>query len=173
MVDNKVRTYVSILSGGTGGSITPEKLIPGKKKNMKSLAMSPPRKDPIPNKDIKILGTEKDQSLPPQLTKYCPGYKSLINKAEDGRNDYTDTSRTDKEDSVNNPKAINNKNIDDEYKYYNSQDHNSNESVNNKNKEEEALMERFMSMHFPLKVVNYVIGTITSCGKNDRIGKIK
>ena len=34
---------------GTGSSVTPEKIIPRKKKNMKSLAMSPPRKDPIPN----------------------------------------------------------------------------------------------------------------------------
>ena len=74
---------------------------------MKSLAMSPPGKDPITNQDINILGTKQDQSLPPQLAKYCPGYKSLINKAKDGRNDYTDTSRTYKEDSVKNMKSIN------------------------------------------------------------------
>ena len=41
--------------------------------------MSPPRKYLIPNQDINILRTEKYQSLPPQLAKYCPGYKSLIN----------------------------------------------------------------------------------------------
>ena len=42
---------------------------------MKSLAISPPRKYPIPDTDINILGTEKYQSLPPQLAKYHPGYK--------------------------------------------------------------------------------------------------
>ena len=67
---------------------------------MKSIAMQPPRKDLIPNKDIRILGTEKDESLLPQLTKYCSGYKSSINKAEDDHNNSIDTSRTDKYDSV-------------------------------------------------------------------------
>ena len=81
---------------------------------MKSLAMSSSIKDLIPNQDIKILGTEKYQSLPPKLDKYYPGYKWLINEIKDGRNDYTDTSRTDKEDYVDNLIAINEKNIDDE-----------------------------------------------------------
>ena len=71
--------------------------------------MSPPRKDMIPDQDINMLGTEKDQSLPPKLAKFCPVYKSLINEAKDGRNDYTDTSRTYKEDSVKNTKSINKK----------------------------------------------------------------
>ena len=101
---------------------------------MKSLAMLPPRKDTITNQDINMLGTEKDQSHPPQLDKFRPGYKSLINEAEDGRNNYTDTSHTDKEDSVNNMKSINNNNIDNEYKVDNLQYHNSNESVINKSK---------------------------------------
>ena len=56
---------------------------------MKLLAMSPPRKDPIPNKDINILGTEKDLTLTPKLDKYRPWYKSLTNEAEDDCNDYT------------------------------------------------------------------------------------
>ena len=81
---------------------------------MKSLVISPPRKDLIPNQDINILRIKEYQSLPSQLDKYCSGYKSILNKAEDGRNDYTNTSRTDKEDYVNNLKAINNKNNDDE-----------------------------------------------------------
>ena len=55
-----------------------------------------PRKDPIPNQDINRLSTKKYQSLPPQLAKFPPGFKSLISKSEDDRNDYTDTSRTDK-----------------------------------------------------------------------------
>ena len=125
--------------------------------------MSPPRKDLIPNQDINRLGNEKDQSLPPQLAKYFSGYKSLIHKAKDNHNDSTDTSRTDKEDYINNLKAINNKNIDDKYTYDNSQDNNSNESVINKTKEEEDLMDRLMSMNFPRKVINDVIGTINSC----------
>ena len=95
---------------------------------MKSLSMSPPRKDPIPNQDINMLGTKIYQSLPPQLAKFRSGYKSSINEAEDGRNDSTDTSRTDKEYSVNNLKTMNNKDIDDKYKDGNSQDHNNNES---------------------------------------------
>ena len=45
MVDNKIRTDVSLLSVGKGTSVTPEKLIPINKSNMKSPAMSPPGKD--------------------------------------------------------------------------------------------------------------------------------
>ena len=80
---------------------------------MKSLPMSPPRKFPVPNQDINVLSTKKDQSLPPTLAKYTPGYKSLIYKAEYDFNHSTDTSRTDKKDFVNNMKASNVKNIDD------------------------------------------------------------
>ena len=58
---------------------------------MKSLATSPSRKDTVSNQDINRLRIEKDQSLPPQPDKYCTGYKSLINEAEDDRNDSTDT----------------------------------------------------------------------------------
>ena len=75
--------------------------------------MSPPRKDPIPNQDINIYGTEKDQVPSPQLAKIRSGCKLLINEAEDGSNGSTDVLCTDKEDSVDNMKAINNKNIDD------------------------------------------------------------
>ena len=46
--------------------------------------------------------------------KFRPWYKSLMNKAEDGCNDSTDTSHTDKEYSVDNMKAVNNKSIDEE-----------------------------------------------------------
>ena len=62
---------------------------------MKSLAMLSTRKDPISNQYINMLGIKKDRSLPPQLAKFCPGYKSLIKEAEDGCNDSTDNSRTD------------------------------------------------------------------------------
>ena len=50
-MDNKIRTNVS-LSVGTGDSITPGQRIPKKKRNMKSPAMSPPRKNPILNQYI-------------------------------------------------------------------------------------------------------------------------
>ena len=96
MVDKKNRTDISVLSGGTGDSVKSLKRIPGKKNNIKSLAMSPQIKDMVTNNDTNILGTKKDQSLPQQLAKYFPGYKSLINETENGRNDYTDTSHTDK-----------------------------------------------------------------------------
>ena len=75
---------------------------------MNSLAMSRPKHYPIPNQDINMLRTEKYQRLPPQLAKFCPGYKSFIGKAEYGRKDSTDTSHTDREDSVNNLKYIHN-----------------------------------------------------------------
>ena len=58
--------------------------------------MSPSRKNPIPDQDINRLSTPKYQSIPPQLDKYPPGYKSLINEAEDGSNDFINTSLTNK-----------------------------------------------------------------------------
>ena len=88
--------------------------------------MLPPGKDIITNKDINILSTKKDKSLPPKLAKSPPGFKSLINQAEDDCNDSTDTSRTDTEYCVNNLKAINNKYIDEKYKDEKTQDHNIN-----------------------------------------------
>ena len=90
-VDKKTRSNVYFLSVGTRAIATPEKHIPRKNRNMKSLAMLTPRRDPIPNQDINILSTKKDQSLPPQLAEFPPGFKSLINKAEDDYNCSTDT----------------------------------------------------------------------------------
>ena len=52
MVNPKMRTGVSVLFGVTGASVMLEKRIPRKKRNIKSLATSPTRKDPIPNLDI-------------------------------------------------------------------------------------------------------------------------
>ena len=43
----KIRTDVSFLSGVTGAIVTPRKHIPKKKKYIKSLEMSQPRKSPI------------------------------------------------------------------------------------------------------------------------------
>ena len=71
-----MRTNISILSVGKRSSVTPEKLIPRKKRNIKSLTMSPPRKDLIPNQYIYRLITKKDQNLPPHLAKFPPGSKS-------------------------------------------------------------------------------------------------
>ena len=109
MVNPKIRTNVSVFSVATGASLTPEKRIQGRKKDIKSLAMYPQRKYPIPNQYINMLGTEKYQIPSPQLAKFCTGYKSIRNQAEDYCNYSTDTSRTDKEDSVDNLKAINTK----------------------------------------------------------------
>ena len=55
------------MSGSTVAIVTPENCIPRKKNNMKSLATSPPRKDPISNQDINMLGTKNDQSCLPQI----------------------------------------------------------------------------------------------------------
>ena len=95
MVD-KIRTDISFLSGVKGVSVTQEKSIPRKKRNMKSPATLPPRKDQIPNQDTNMLGTKKYQSLPPQWPKLRSGYISLRNEVEDDRNDSTDTSLNDK-----------------------------------------------------------------------------
>ena len=73
MVNTKMRTDVYVLSVATGASVTPEKRIPGIKKNKKLLAMSPQRKDTISNQDINMLGSKKYQSLSPKLAKFCPG----------------------------------------------------------------------------------------------------
>ena len=59
MVDNKIRTDVSLLYLVTGASLTPKKRIPRKKSNMKSPEMFPPRKDLIPNQYHNRLSTEK------------------------------------------------------------------------------------------------------------------
>ena len=48
------------------------------KHNTKSLAMSPPKKDQIPNQDNTIIVTQKDPILPPLLAKLFTGYKSFI-----------------------------------------------------------------------------------------------
>ena len=67
IVVDKLWTDISVNSGLTGetrASVTPEKRIPRKKRNIKSLAMSPPRKDPIPNQDKNTLGIQKDKYLP-------------------------------------------------------------------------------------------------------------
>ena len=65
MVGSKILSDVYYLSIVKGASVNPEKYIPRKKNNMKSLVMSPLRKDPIPNQYINIFSTKKDQSLPP------------------------------------------------------------------------------------------------------------
>ena len=57
---------------------------------------------------------EKYQSLPPHLPKFPPGFKSLINEAADDHHESTDTSRidkdytsrTDKDESIQNIKYL-------------------------------------------------------------------
>ena len=68
-----MQTDVFLLSVVTGASVTPVKHIPRKKRNMKSPAMLPSRKDTIPNQDINRLITEKYQSIPPHLSIFLLG----------------------------------------------------------------------------------------------------
>ena len=79
----KIRNDVSVLSGGTNDSVTIVKRIPINKRNMKSPAMSPPRKYPIKNQYINRFITEQDPSLLPIKSKYPPGFKPLFNDAHD------------------------------------------------------------------------------------------
>ena len=64
-LESKIPTGVSLLSR-TGASVTPEIRIPIKK-YIKSPAMSPPRKYPIPNQDSNILINKQDKIIPPIL----------------------------------------------------------------------------------------------------------
>ena len=69
---------------------------------MKSPAMYPPRKDPIPNQYINKLITKQDPSLPPIIEKHTPGYKPLFsdihdpNSTEDYPNDFAYNSHNEK-----------------------------------------------------------------------------
>ena len=90
---------------------------------------------------------KKHQSLLPHLPKFPPGFKSLRNESNDYRHESTDTSRTDKDDSMENIKAMNNKNSDGKYKEDNSQHQHYNGSVINKTKEEESFIKRLMPMN--------------------------
>ena len=124
-MESKLPTDVSILSVGTGASVTPELRIP-KKKNIKQPAMSRPRKDSIPNQDINRWITQQDPSLPPIIEKYTTEYKPLFNDmhdpnyTEDDPNDSTDNYCNENEDYVNKMKVNNNADKDNEYKDENS-----------------------------------------------------
>ena len=83
LVNAKMRTHVYIFSGGTWAGFTPEKLLSRNKRNMKSPAISPPRKDLIPNQDINRLITKQGPSIPPIKAKYPPVFKPLFNDAYD------------------------------------------------------------------------------------------
>ena len=61
--------------------------------------MSPPRKDPYPNKNKNTLGLQKDQYLPSELPPFSSGMKSLRNEENDDNPETTDTSCTDKDDT--------------------------------------------------------------------------
>ena len=90
--------FFSGVTGETRAIVAPENLIPRKKIRIKSLATSPPRKDPIPNQNKNTLGLEKDQSLPPHVPPIPPGFKSLRNQANYDSPESTDNSRTYKDD---------------------------------------------------------------------------
>ena len=99
---DKLQTDLSVnfgLTGETRASVTPEKLIPKMKRNIKPLATSPPRKDPIPNQDKNTSGHQRDQCLPPHKPPFSPVFKSLRNEANDDNPETSDTSCTDKDDT--------------------------------------------------------------------------
>ena len=122
---DKLRTGLYINSRLTGekrASVTPEKRIPRKKINIKSLATSPPINDTIPNQDKNTLVIQKYQCLPSHVPPFPLGFKSSINEVDDDNPETTDTSRTDKYDmsctntydSIENLEATKNINDNDE-----------------------------------------------------------
>ena len=124
IVRHKILTDLSInytLTGETRASATPEKSIPIKKRNIKSLVTSPPRKDPIPNQDKNTLGLQKYQCLLRKVPPFPPRFKSLKNEANDDDHETTDTSHTyrddtsctKRDDSIENIKATKTTNDDD------------------------------------------------------------
>ena len=75
---DKLRTDISVnsrLTGETRARVTTEKRIPRNKRKKKSPAMSPPRKDTIPNYDKNTLGLQKDQFLPSHVPLFSSGFK--------------------------------------------------------------------------------------------------
>ena len=124
IVVDKLWTDISVnsgLIGETRASVTPEKRIPRKKINIKSLATLPPRKDPIPNQDKNTFGLKTNQSLPPHVPPFLVGFKFLRNKAnydhpetiDTSRIGKDDTSRTNRDYSIENMKSMTNTNDDD------------------------------------------------------------
>ena len=115
------------------------KRIPKKKNNIRSLAFSPLRKDPIPNQDKKIIGLDKYQCLTPDLPQFLPENKRLLNEENDGNTETTNTSKSEKDDTSHNRKddsiarvkETKNTNDDDEYKWDNSKHQKNNERVDN------------------------------------------
>ena len=101
IVVDKILTDLSVDSGLTGEtrtSVALEKRIPRKERNIKALASSPPRKDPIPDQDKNNLGLQKEQCLPPHVPPFPPRFKSLRNEANDDNPETTDTSHTGEDD---------------------------------------------------------------------------
>ena len=75
---DKLRTDLSVNLKITDRSVprvTTEKRIPRNKRKKKSPAMSPPRKDTIPNYDKNTLGLQKDQFLPSHVPLFSSGFK--------------------------------------------------------------------------------------------------
>ena len=84
--------------------------------------MSPPRKDPITNKDSNRITTQQDPICPPLLVKWPTRYKPFIddkknsNKTEGEHNDSTNNSHTENKYSVNILNVKNDEEKDYEYK---------------------------------------------------------
>ena len=95
MVEEKMWTDVSILSGVTGASVTHS----NNEKEYEITCNFSSNKVPDPKSIYQQMNHEKNPSLPPHLAKYPPVHKSLTNDAhnpnitEDVCNGFTYTSR--------------------------------------------------------------------------------
>ena len=77
VVDN-LRTYLSVnygLTRVTKAILTPEKRIQKKKRNLKSIDLYPPGKDPITNQDKNTLGLQKYQCLLSHVPPFSSEFK--------------------------------------------------------------------------------------------------
>ena len=110
----------TFLTEVTRASVTPEKRITKKEKNIKSLALSLLRKDPIPKQD-KIMVINKYQCLTLDVPPFIPGNKILLNEddydnpknTDTSQSEKDDTSHTSREDSIAKVKDTKNANDDD------------------------------------------------------------
>ena len=88
-------------------AMSPPRKYPIPNQDSKSPEILPPRKDPILNQDSNRIIKEEDKIIPPLLEKYTIGYKPLFNdahyqnKTEDEINDSTYNSCIEIDDYLN------------------------------------------------------------------------
>ena len=146
---------------------------------MKSPAVFPPRKDPIKNQYITRIITQQYPKLPPNLSKVPTGNKPFIdntkfsNPTENEHTDTTDNSCNDNKDNVDKINVEKQEDKDDEYKEDDPEPPKSEENIINKTEPEEEFTDSLMSMNSSIKVIQYLIVTISSGEKKTiELGKI-